>query len=155
MPGLSITKMTMRKTLGVVSERTTNFMLQTFWRCIIEFYLQDIISPSNFAHALTTILWWGDIWHSNKKNPHIFIELKDIFFKMLLYNKPYFYCQPIYNRADSRFAPSQWEMALLCNEGSHWLGTNLKSALYNYWWEAWMMQSMKTSIHLGTKEVRL
>ena len=25
-------------------------------------------------------------------------------------------------RADSRFAPSQWEMALLCNVVSHWLG---------------------------------
>ena len=32
-------------------------------------------------------------------------------------------------RADSRFAPSQWETALLCNAVSHWLGTNLESAL--------------------------
>ena len=32
-------------------------------------------------------------------------------------------------RADSRFAPSQWEMALLCNDVSHWLGANLESAL--------------------------
>ena len=32
--------------------------------------------------------------------------------------------------ADSRFAPSQWETALLCNDVSHWLGTNLESALY-------------------------
>ena len=30
---------------------------------------------------------------------------------------------------DSRFAPSQWEKALLCNDFSHWLGTNLESAL--------------------------
>ena len=29
-------------------------------------------------------------------------------------------------RADSRFAPSQWETALLCNDVSHWLGTNLE-----------------------------
>ena len=27
-----------------------------------------------------------------------------------------------YSRADSRFAPSQWETALLCNDVSHWLG---------------------------------
>ena len=33
------------------------------------------------------------------------------------------------NRADSRFAPSQWETALLCNDVSHWLGANLESAL--------------------------
>ena len=29
-------------------------------------------------------------------------------------------------RTDSRFAPSQWETALLCNDISHWLGTNPK-----------------------------
>ena len=33
-------------------------------------------------------------------------------------------------RADSRFAPSQWEMALLCNGVSHWLGASLESALH-------------------------
>ena len=27
-------------------------------------------------------------------------------------------------RADSRFAPSQWETALLCNDVSHWLGAS-------------------------------
>ena len=34
-----------------------------------------------------------------------------------------------YHRADSRFVPSQWGTALLCNEVSHWLGANLESAL--------------------------
>ena len=37
----------------------------------------------------------------------------------------------IINRADSRFAPSQWETALLCNDVSHWLGASLESALIN------------------------
>ena len=32
-------------------------------------------------------------------------------------------------RADSRFVPSQWEMALLSNNVTHWLGTSLESAL--------------------------
>ena len=32
-------------------------------------------------------------------------------------------------RADSRFVPSQWEMVLLCNYVSHWLGASLESAL--------------------------
>ena len=35
-----------------------------------------------------------------------------------------------YIRADSRFAHSQWETALLCNDVSHWLGASLESALY-------------------------
>ena len=34
--------------------------------------------------------------------------------------------------ADSRFAPSQWETALLCNEVSHWLGASLDSALVSW-----------------------
>ena len=36
----------------------------------------------------------------------------------------------VYSRDDSRFAPSQWETALLCNDVSHWLGASLESALY-------------------------
>ena len=32
-------------------------------------------------------------------------------------------------RADSVFTPSQWEMALLCNDVSYWMGANLESAL--------------------------
>ena len=36
-------------------------------------------------------------------------------------------------RADSRFAPSQWETALLCNDVSHWLITSLESALPYLW----------------------
>ena len=32
-------------------------------------------------------------------------------------------------RADSRFAPSQWETALLCNDFSHWLGASVESAM--------------------------
>ena len=33
-------------------------------------------------------------------------------------------------RAHSRFAPCQWETALLCNDVSHWLGASLESALH-------------------------
>ena len=35
-------------------------------------------------------------------------------------------------RADSRFAPSHWETALLCNDVSHWLGASLESATVRY-----------------------
>ena len=37
------------------------------------------------------------------------------------------------DRADSRFASSQWETVLLFNGVSHWLGASLESAL---WWAA-------------------
>ena len=32
----------------------------------------------------------------------------------------------------ARFAPSQWETALLSDDVSHWLGANLESALHTY-----------------------
>ena len=38
-----------------------------------------------------------------------------------------------YIRADSRFAPSQWETELLCNDISHCLGASLESALIYAW----------------------
>ena len=36
------------------------------------------------------------------------------------------------HRADSRLAPSQWEMSLQSNVVSHWLDTNLEWALHTY-----------------------
>ena len=35
-------------------------------------------------------------------------------------------------RADSGFAPCQWETALLYNDVSHWLGAIIESALHHY-----------------------
>ena len=46
-------------------------------------------------------------------------------------------CTYIYG-ADSRFAPGQWETALLYNDVSHWpLGANLASALHLSMWGLW------------------
>ena len=42
--------------------------------------------------------------------------------RCLMFNYCCAECNRIINRADSRFAPSQWEMALLCNDVFHWLG---------------------------------
>ena len=44
-------------------------------------------------------------------------------------------------RADSRFAPSQWETVLLCNDVSHWLGANLGSALHYTQWRELVLHS--------------
>ena len=61
----------------------------------------------------------------------------------------------IYYRADSRFAPSQWETALLCNDVSHGLGTNLKSALYYIRHSHWLssIYLLRMSWHIfGARE---
>ena len=59
------------------------------------------------------------------------------------------------HRADSRFAPSQWEMALLCNDISHWLGESLESSLAHVlplifpqiWKKCMQMQSLPKLIY--------
>ena len=51
-------------------------------------------------------------------------------------------------RVDSRFAPSQWETALLCNNVAYWLGANLESSwvyIFSYitqplWDNSWWPQ---------------
>ena len=48
------------------------------------------------------------------------------------------------NWADYRFAPSQWETALLCNDVSHWLGANLESALYKVSVASWDTKGAQT-----------
>ena len=66
--------------------------------------------PVNFPHK----------WPVTRK----MFPLDDV---IMMYDIPGSCC----NRADSRFAPSQWERALLCNDVSHWLGASLESALCN------------------------
>ena len=44
-------------------------------------------------------------------------------------NSPDIWNARITPRADSRFAPNQWETALHCNNASHWLGASLESDL--------------------------
>ena len=50
-----------------------------------------------------------------------------------------------YIRADSRFAPSQWETSLQSNAVSHWLGANLESALYIVILHTWCSVTGRTS----------
>ena len=56
---------------------------------------------------------------------------------------------PAAHKADSRFAPSQWEMPLQSNVISHWLGANLESAFAPSQWEM-PLQSNVISHWLGT-----
>ena len=58
----------------------------------------------------------------------------------------------IYVRVDSRFAHSQWETVLHCNDVSQWLGANLESALWYvfrdceiwsaYFWSAYVFAAL-------------
>ena len=48
-------------------------------------------------------------------------------------------------RADSMFAPSQWETSLQSNVVSHWQGPNLQSALYHGWYCSLFIQDWEIS----------
>ena len=57
----------------------------------------------------------------------------------------------IWFRGDSRFALSQWETVLLCNDVSHWLGASLESALWlvSLCWENFSLVKLVNLITLG------
>ena len=50
-------------------------------------------------------------------------------YQLSLHRENYLYIRVGSSRVDSRLAPSQWETSLQSNTVSHWLGTNLESAL--------------------------
>ena len=54
-----------------------------------------------------------------------------------------------YYTADSRFAHSQWETALQCNDVSHLLGASLESALISY--SIWNISVRHTTIFIFQK----
>ena len=79
----------------------------------------DIICPSASEVTLKdmcTIGWYLALTTLNKE------QIIHILFSM--------FCT-IQHRADSGYAPSQWEISLQSNSVSHWLGANLESALQN------------------------
>ena len=75
--------------------------------------------------ALTTDLCSN--WCLQVHNWHWPIKIISIIWILLITYSVWSF--PCNIRADSRFALSQFKMVLICNNVSHWLGTNLGSAL--------------------------
>ena len=75
-------------------------------------------------HQMVLLMAWCWIW--NKRLPELLTMLHDAIMQLAKINvvtSPNSHC---WGRADYKFVPSQWEMALLCNDVSHWLGANLE-----------------------------
>ena len=51
-------------------------------------------------------------------------------------------------RADSGFAPNQWEMALLCDDISHWLGASLETGLSQMIWGTFTLRISENIDHV-------
>ena len=73
------------------------------------------------------IYWFG---YQSSAILRCYIKLKHFFCVIISYTINNFIPNKATPRADSIFAPSQWETALLCNNVSHWLGASLQSALH-------------------------
>ena len=95
--------------------------------------------PINWLHLLISLCWHSYLF-SDGRPSDVFCSLSLRFHKY--HHMQGDFCFPhksflkrnlplvtIISRADSQFAPSQWEMLLQSNALSHWLGANLESAL--------------------------
>ena len=97
---------------------------------VLNSIMKKLVWPSYLHHGIpctgeTVSLYWSD--------PMIVtIDYKAQLYLLISRHRYETVCSHfiIYPRAESRFAPSQWETALLCNGVSHWLGASLESALY-------------------------
>ena len=88
--------------------------------------------------SIFNVLWFHEMgfqnkFYQNSSSLSWFANGVSNFIKYHFCVKCYISCCPasMCNRADSRFAASQWEISLQSNTISHWLGANLQSALCN------------------------
>ena len=115
----------------------------TSWRCKIISNLQDVDKLRNsialfnddFLCPMSQHTLKGNIKYCNFKGNTTQVFQSKCIWNRCLQNISHFEQAAmkwrVINRADSRFAPSQWETLLQSNTVSHWLGTNLESALVN------------------------
>ena len=91
-------------------------------------YTTVVIGPISFMIFTCNLNTVEVMFYCNSISGHqIIIYLQNV---CTYYSSATHEIQP---RAEFRFAPSQWETALLCNNISHWLGASLESALQPYW----------------------
>ena len=78
------------------------------------------VAPTTFHSRLNTWLQWNGQRQLQDETRNI---------SVLGVGVPYIWSLMVLQRADYRLAPSHWETSLQSNVVSHWLGTNLESAL--------------------------
>ena len=115
----------------LVSDRADSRLVPSQWEAPLQSNAISHWLGANLESALSEqgYVVCNALQASNRCFGNLVIRLRQtilnrILFKFLKPEDPYM-C-----RADSRFAPSQWETALLCNDVSHWLGASLESAMY-------------------------
>ena len=112
------------------------YIFMAKWRDL-HFYLTNLATPScqiwrDWEWGSIPIIWWIFISECKHHYLHYNCQIGWVsnsykHYKLIKIDRQF---PPVYCRADSRFEPSQWEMPLHCNDVSHWLGTNLESALH-------------------------
>ena len=88
--------------------------------------MQSIIGTDVITHLQQSVARWRNIYGFTKlgnidSGCDLLPDNNKLFITCTIVDIP--------DRADFRFAPSQWETVLLCNDVSHWLGANLEPAM--------------------------
>ena len=100
--------------------------------------LADFCHHESLFPSQTTTIWMANV-HSILGNPPDDTDCPaglldllswNLWWESLLIFWPMVQSCTWHLRAGYRFAPCQWEMSLLCNNISHWLGASLESALH-------------------------
>ena len=99
-----------------------------FFRCLWALLFLLIESMNSSGHAWESVALFTHfgrdvLIHHNRYGVEFLPESIRGAFALLRQDLIFFH---FWFRADSRFAPSQWETALLCSDVSYWLGANLQ-----------------------------
>ena len=113
--------------LDLCDDKSTLVQVMAWCRQATRHYLSQCWPRSMSPNGVTGPQWVNCIFL--KWNLHILIEISWKWVQLTMIQLWYSSYGLVVSRADSRFAPSQWEQVLLCNDVSHWPGTNLESAL--------------------------
>ena len=101
---------------------------------------REKLSPANWVQGVTAISWKiSRSWAPKKWGPTCDRDISN----SAIYTTAIYRAYTVsWIRAISRFAASQWETALLCNDLSHWLDASLESAL-------WVLLAFQVLTHLA------
>ena len=101
--------------------RITSIKKRELWDCLI--FIMGIPGKTVFILKQVPDFWNGAMVLLNTSTSPCHEDISALTRKFIPSS------EVIIFRADSGFAPSQWEMVSLCNNISHWLDASLESAL--------------------------
>ena len=153
----TITMVTPRQDFLLTNDTPYTALTGEVWGVFLEFFKEKwsrYIESTLYSLDISQLYWWQSFssvsWPSQssvRSAPHVVSLQRRMRVRLppphVTEHRPHSSHSPhkpgagakINGGTDSKFAPSQWETVLLCNDVFHWLGTGLESALeWSYRW---------------------